>query len=194
MLPSLSHLFAGLLNIAVKLHPEADTTALHGHSFAIAIDELPQDIAIRVQDGKIVAVAEAEVADVDVIVSGNLKAVLKMLQDEEAGLDNDALYISGKISTLKRFQHFINGLGIHWQAFFAQFMDDNKAAKLTQAIEQSLHVAKGGIEQLGQGIKQYVIDDKQWLVSQAELDEFSRAITMFYQRLDRLNKRLAQLT
>lgn len=190
--PSLSRLFAAVLNVAIKTNPEADIAVLEGRSFAIAIDELPQDIAISVENGKVVAVAEDTVPEVDVIISGNFKAVLNMIQDQHEGLEADELYISGKINTAKRFQQFLGSLGIHWQGFFAQFMDEDKAATLADAIEQGLHVAKGGIEQVGEGVKNYVLHEKQWLVSQAELEELKRGTVALHRRLDALSAALSR--
>lgn len=188
--PSLSHAFAVLLNLAAKTNPQADTTPLEGRSFAIAIDELPQDIAITVENGQVLAVEEEHVADADVIVSGNFKSVLNMIQDQDDGLDSDELYISGKINTARRFQQFLGALGVNWQGFFAQFMDETKAATLADIVEQSLHVAKGGAERLAERMKQFVIHDRQWLVSQAEIVALQRDIAQLHQRLDALAAKL----
>lgn len=194
MLPalSLSQLFAAVLNMAVKANPDADTTVLEGRSFAIAIDELPQDIAITIENAQIIAVPEEAVSNADVIVSGNIKAILEMIKNQDDGLEDDALYISGKISTAKRFQQFLGTLGMNWQVFLTQFMSEDKANKLAEAIEQSLHVAKGGAEQLGEGLKNYIMHDKQWLVRQVELDELSRGIAALHQRIDELSASLSR--
>lgn len=187
-LPSLSKAFAALLNLAAKVQPQIDITPLEGRSFTVAIDELPQDIAICVENGRVNAIADEQLADVDVIISGSLKAVIYMITHENDGLENDDLYIMGKISTARQFQHFLASLTLDWQGFFAQFMPDDKAAKAADAVEQGLHVAKGSAEQLGRGIKNYVINDKKWVVTNDELDALRADIQALNRRLDALLK------
>lgn len=187
--PSFSVAFATLLNAASKVHPDIDTAALEGRSFCVAIDELPQDIAIRVDEGLVVALEEAEVADVT--ISGSLKAIVYMISHTEDGLENDDLYIAGKISTARQFQQFLAGFSLDWQRFFAQFMPEAQAAKTAAAVEQGLHVAKGSAEQLGQGIKDYLLHEKKLVVQQPELDELADGIAELHQRLDELSATLA---
>lgn len=189
MLPSFSAAFATLLNVAIKVHPNMDTAPLEGRSFCVAIDELPQDIAIRIDNGRVFALDEAEVADVT--VSGSLKAIIYMMSHENDGLDSDELYIAGKISTARQFQHFLAGFSLDWQAFFAQFMPEAQATKTADVVAQGLHVARGGAEQLGQSIQDYLIHDKKWLVQQPELDELADGIADLHQRLDVLLTNLA---
>lgn len=184
MLPTLSNAFATLLNIANKTHPVIDTSVLEGHSFCLAIDELPQDIAIRIDNERVLVLDEAEVPDVT--ISGSLKAVLYMIANEQDGLENDDLYISGKISTARQFQHFLSGFSLDWQAFFAQFMSDDNASKTAEALEQGLHAAKGGVDELKAGLKRYLIDEKKLLVARPELDKLAAEITRLHERLDQL--------
>lgn len=193
MLPSFSVAFATLLNVAIKVHPDMDTVPLEGRSFCVAIDELPQDIAIRIDHGRVLALEEAEVADVT--VSGSLKAVIDMMNHENEGLDSDDLYIAGKISTARQFQHFLASFSVDWQAFFAQFMPEAQAAKTADVLAQGIHAAKGSIEQLGLGVKvgvkDFLIHDKKLLVQRSELDELADGIVDLHQRLDALLATLA---
>lgn len=190
MLPvlSLSHLFATLLNLAAETNRQADLAPLEGRSFAVAIDELPQDIAISVEGGKISALDENTDGEADVTISGNIKAILNMIKNEESGLDSDELYIAGKISTAKHFQHFLASLSVDWQGFFDKFLPEELAGKAADALEQGLHFAKGSGEKLAESLRVYLIDKKQLLVSQSAFDDFKQQLEQFNQRLDKLLK------
>lgn len=187
---SLSKLFAMLLNLAVDLNQQADTAVLEGRSFAVAIDELPQDIGIKVENGKIVALADEHIPDADVTVSGNIKAIINMIQNED-GLDSDELYIAGKISTAKHFQHFLASLSVDWRGFFAKFMSEDNAGKFADAVEQSLHFAKGSAEQFGEGLKKYLLEDKQLFVTRTEFETLRDSVDTLNARLDALLQKLA---
>ncbi|MGY0400207.1 MAG: SCP2 sterol-binding domain-containing protein, partial [Ostreibacterium sp.] len=157
---SLSKLFARLINIATSYNKTTDLTPLEGCSFVIAVDELPQDIGIHVAKGKILALSGDEMSQADVTVSGNIKAIINMIQNEGTAFDSDELYIAGKISTAKHFQHFLATLVIDWQSFFSQFMSEKLANKTADALTQGIHFAKGGAEQLKQDFKRYLLEDK----------------------------------
>lgn len=184
--PSLSKLFSVLLNLAAETNRQADISPLEGRSFAIAIDELPQDIGIHVKNGKVLPLEAAEIVTADVTVSGNVKAIINMIQNEETGLDNDELYIAGKISTAKHFQHFLASLSVDWQGFFAKFLPDELATKTADAVEQGLQFAKGSGEKLLENLRKYLIEDKQLLVSQAEFQELKQQIQQLNHHLDKL--------
>ncbi len=185
MLPTLSSAFATLLNLAKKTQPNIDTSPLEGRSFCVAIDELPQDISIRIADDKVVALEENELPDVT--ISGSLKAIIYMITHENDGLENDDLYIAGKIGTARQFQHFLASLSIDWQTFFSQFLPDDMATKTAEVWEQGLHAAKGGAEQLGESLKDYIVNEKKIVVTKPELDDLKRGIGKLHQRLDDLN-------
>ncbi len=191
MLPrlSLSHLFAALLNLAAETNRRADVAPLEGRSFAIVIDELPQDIAIRVANGKVLALDEDKVIHADVTVSGNIKAIVNMIQDEASGLDSDELYITGKISTAKYFQHFLASLSVDWQGFFGKFLPDTMAGKAAEATEQGLHFVRGGGEKLVAGLRTYLLEEKKLLVTRSEFKQLQRQIHQLHQYLDELLKR-----
>lgn len=184
-LPDLSTLFAKLLTLAIQSNPNVSTDKLEGRRFAIAIDELPQDIAIQVQNGEVIALADDHVAEADVIISGNIKAILNMIKNED-GLDSDELYISGKISAAKHFQHFLASLSIDWHGFFGRFLPDEHADKAADAVQQALHFAKGGVEQLGSNLKRYLIEEKQLLVTRGEFTTLQRDTEQLTTRLDEL--------
>ncbi len=185
-LPNLSGIFATLLNVATETNRHVDATPLEGRSFAIAIDELPQDIAIKVENGKVIGLTEDEVIGADVTVSGNIKAIINMIQNEETGLDSDELYIAGKVSTAKYFQHFLASLSVDWQGFFAKFLPDELASKTADAIEQGIEFAKGSGEKLAESLRTYLLDEKKLLVTQSEFQQFKQQVQQLHHRLDTL--------
>ncbi len=188
MLPSLSTIFSSLLNLAAETNRQADVRPLEGRSFSISIDEFPQDIAIKVENGKIIALDEDEIINADVTISGNVQAIINMIQDEESGLDSDELYIAGKISTAKHFQHFLASLSVDWQGFFAKFLPDDLASKTADAVEQGIAFAKGSGEKLAESLRTYLLDEKKILIAQSEFHQFKQQIKQFNEQLDRLLK------
>lgn len=187
----LSRLFAQLLSLAHRHNAAVDLSPLEGRSFVLSIDELPQDIAIVVENQHITVLPAEQIPVADVTISGNVKAILAMIQDTDEGLDSDELYIAGKMNTAKRFQTFLASLSVDWESFLSQFLPTEIAQKGTAAIEQSIHFAKGGAEQLRQSLQHYLIHDKKILVTQAELQDFSKDIAAIHQRLDNLITQLS---
>lgn len=185
-LPNLSIIFAKLLSLAAQSNPSISTEKLEGRSFSIAIDELPQDIGIQVINGKILALHDDQIINADVTISGNIKAIIHMIKDEESGLDSDELYINGKISAAKHFQHFLAALSIDWQGFFARFLPESRAGKVADAVEQSLHFAKGGVEQLGKSLTRYIIEDKKLVVTRSEFLSLRNDTEQLMQRIEKL--------
>ncbi len=190
-LPTLSQAFAGLLNLARKTQPHIDTAPLEGHSFCIAIDELPQDISFTVVEGRVEALSDNVVPDVT--ISGSLKAIVYMITHENDGLENDDLYVAGKIASARQVQHFLASFSLDWQAFFNQFMPDNMASKTAAAVEQGFQAARGGVETLGLRLKDYLIKEKQVVVQQSELEHFANEVKSLHQRLDDLSQRVLHL-
>lgn len=188
---NLSKAFVALLNLGLKAQPNINIESLEGRSFAIAIDELPQDIAIRIENATISAVEEQDIPQVDVTISGSLKAIIAMIQNSDDGLESDDLYIIGKISTAKLFQQFLASFSLDFQSFFAQFMSEENASKTATFVEQGLHVAKGGIERVGMCIKEYV-EKKQLVVNNTELSAMRDEIMQLHQRIDALSSLLAR--
>lgn len=189
----LSRIFAQLLNLAHRNNSELDIAPLEGRSFVLSIDELPQDIAIVVQNNTITSLPEEHIPEADVIISGNIKAILAMIQDTDDGLESDELYIAGKINTAKRFQTFLGSLSVNWENFLNQFLPDDMAQKGAAAIEQGLHFAKGSVEQLNQHLQHYLIHEKKILVTQSELHELKQSIKTLNQRLDNCFNKLSSM-
>lgn len=187
-LPSLSKGFATLLNLATKTNQQIDMTPLEGRSFSLAIDELPQDIAIKIENGKVEELSAENLADVT--ISGNIKAIINMIQDEADGLDSDELYISGKIGAAKHFQHFLADLSIDWQGFFSQFLPKEIADKTAEAVEQGIHFAKASAEQLAENVKHYILSDKKLLVTRSEYLQFKQETEQLTEKIEQLLKQL----
>lgn len=181
--PSLSAVFATLLNLAAANNRYVEVAPLSGRSFVIAINELPQDIAITVENDKFTALADDDITHADVTISGSIKAVVNMIQDAD-GLDNDELYIVGKIAAAKQLQHFLASLSVDWQGFFSRFLPDEIAAKVADACEQGLHFARGGAEQLAEALKRYIIEDQQLLVRRQEMQQLRNDIAKLQLRLN----------
>lgn len=191
----LSRLFVQLLNLARRTNTAVDLSPLEGRSFVLSIDELPQDIAIMVENQQITVLPETQIPTADVTISGNVKAIIAMIQDTDDGLDSDELYIAGKMNTAKRFQTFLASLSVDWENFLGQFLPADIAQKGAAVIEQSIHFTKGGMEQLSQSLQHYLLHDKKILLTQAELQHFSKDVAAIHQRLDdwiaQLSSRLA---
>ncbi len=184
--PSLSQIFVTLLNLATANNRHVDVAQLSGRRLIIAIDELPQDITVTVKDKRFYALSDDAVQQADVTISGNLKAILTMLQNADSDLPSDELYIAGKISVAKDFQHFLASLAIDWQGFFGQFLPATIADKVGDAVEQGLHFARGSTEQLAESLKRYLIEDKKLFVTRHEFTQWQEEINLFNQRLNKL--------
>ncbi len=185
--PSLSQIFATLLNLATTNNRHVDVAQLTGRRLIIAIDELPQDIAVTVRDKRFYALSDDDaVQQADVTISGNLKAILTMIQNKDSDLQSDELYIAGKISVAKDFQHFLASLTIDWQGFFGQLLPGTIANKVGSAVEQGLHFARGSTEQLAESLKRYLIEDKKIFVTRHEFTQWQVQINDFNQRVNRL--------
>ncbi len=182
---SLSKIFASVLNLASDNAKETNIDELENRSFAIAIDEFPQDIGIRAENGKIYPLSDEEIPNADVMISGNVKAVLNMIQNRD-GLESDELYIAGKISTARCFQNFLSNLAIDWQGLFEKFMSPEAAKKSVDALAQGVHFAKASKDKALEGLRTYLIEDKKLFVSRSELDDLKGDICELRQRLDAL--------
>lgn len=190
MLPSLSRALVGLLNAVIEENAAFDLNQLEGRSLAITIDELPQDIAFQVQNQRLQELPVEQLHTADVTISGNIKAIINMLQDADTGLESDELYITGKISTAKHFQHFLSSLSLDWQAIFRKMLPEPLAEKVGDAVTQGLHFSKGAAEQMGERLKTYLLDEKKYLVRKSELAQLSQDIQALHQQLDRVAKKL----
>ncbi|PIE45748.1 MAG: hypothetical protein CSA44_02015 [Gammaproteobacteria bacterium] len=189
-LPSFSNVFAALLNLAAQSNTNIDTATIEGRSFVITIDEFPQDIGIKVKNGKVLALDDDEVSLADVTFSGNIKAIINMIKNEETGLDSDELYVTGKISAAKNFQHFLASLAIDWQGFFNQFLPDEMAEKTATFVEQGITVTRGNIEQLSQKLKHYLLEEKKIVLTRQEFSTWRQQVDDLHTRLDLLINQL----
>ncbi len=191
MLPSFSVVLVNLLNAVIEGNHELDLTNLEGRSLAISIDESPQDIAFYVENQQLKALEESQIHTADVTISGNIKAIINMLQDEDTGLDSDELYITGKISTAKYFQHFLASLSLDWQRIFQKVLPEPAAEKVGNAVAQGIHFSKGAAEQCSEQLRNYLVNEKKYLIKKEELVELAKDIHRLNQRLDSLAKKLA---
>ncbi len=191
MLPSLSAILVNLLNAAIQENREVDLANLEGRSLAISIDECPQDIAFHVENQQLKALDEDKIHTADVTISGNIKAIINMLQDESTGLDNDELYITGKISTAKYFQHFLASLSLNWQRIFQKVLPEPIAEKMGDAVTQGIHFTKEAVEQCGEQLRDYIVNEKRHLVKREEVKQLAKDIQSFTEQLDSLAKKLA---
>ena len=185
-IPSFSKVFSILLNIANKATQNTDIENLEGRSFVIAINEFPQNIGIAVEEKKIIPLDDEKIANADVIISGNLRAVLNMVQNESNDLDSDELYISGKMNTAKNFQHFMANLAIDWQHFFAQMLPPDAARKTSEAIEQGILFAKSSKDQLVDKLSVYLLEEKKLIITKNELYQHKNDLQQFCDRLDKM--------
>lgn len=184
--PSLSVVFAKLLALAIRANPTVDTSHLEGRSFALNIDEFPQVIGIKFEHNQISALNHDALSTADVTLSGNIKAILTMIKGDEDSLNNEDLYLAGKMSSAKHFQQFLSALSVDWQGFFSQILPSPLAEKTAEAVEQGLDFAKDGLETLTQQLKCYLIEDKKLFISRAEFESLHQQTRQLVNRIERL--------
>lgn len=183
---SLSVIFSKLLALAIRANPTVDISNLEGRSFALNIDEFPQAIGIRFEHNQVSALSNEALSTADVTISGSVKAILAMIKDSEDGLNNEDLYLAGKMSSAKQFQQFLSALSIDWQGFFSQFLPSPLAEKTAEAVQHGLYFAKDSMEALTQQLKCYLIDEKKLFIKRTEFDLLQQQTRQLHQRLDEL--------
>lgn len=181
----LSNILASLLNLANQ-HQAIDLSEIDGKSIGIDIHESPQTIGLKVENGKFHGI---DYAEVDVTLSGNLRAFLAMIKSADA-LESDELMISGKLQAAKRYQQVFSELRFDWEKFLSGFLPQEIAERGAEHIRVSLDIAKQMGDDLLVGFSDYAID-KEWVVSQAEYAQFQAKLQSTLARVERLLSELA---
>lgn len=176
----LSNILASLLNLA-NHRQSIDLSDIEGKSIGIDIDESPQTIGLKVENNKFHGI---DYAEVDVTLSGNLKAFLAMIKSADA-LDSDDLMISGKLQAAKRYQKVFSELSFDWEKFLSTFLPKDIAERGAEHIRISLDIAKQMGNDLFVGFSDYATD-KEWVVSKEEYAQFSHKLQATLARIERL--------
>lgn len=183
----LSTILARLLNLANQKQA-INLSDVEGKSIGIDITESPQSIALLVRDNQFHTI---EFSEVDVTLSGNLRAFLAMIKDAEA-LDSDDLMISGKLQAAKRYQQVFSQLGVDWEKFFTNFIPKDVAERGVEHLRDGMAFAKQVGDDLFVGLVDYLSSDKALFVQQTEYQIFADRLQSTLSRVDKLLNDLAQ--
>lgn|GEM_PF-6491975 len=193
---SLSAVFAKLFNLASKQQDNIDLSTLEGRYFTLAIDELPQDINLLVENQQFLPVTKRHTVEehtADVVISGNIKAVLAMLQGQ-SNIESDDLHITGKISVARDFQRLLSQIASNWQTLCHRFIDAERFSQFSENIEQGIHFAHGSLEKGINAACEHFIKHKKWLVSREEFNDFCQQLGDVENRLEALLQHFPQNT
>ncbi len=183
----ISNFLAKVLNLAQKKHP-IDTGEIEGKSIGIDIQSLPHTIGLTVRDGQFQA---STFEDADVTMTGSFRAFVTMINNEDA-LDSDELLINGKLQAAKRYQKVFSSLQLDWEKLLASFLPDGLAERGAEHIQIALGLGKQFIDDLTQGLSDYVIYEKKLVVNQDEYRHFQAHLNDTIERVERLLKHVQQ--
>ncbi len=181
----ISTIFSKALNIAIDLNSDIDVSKLDGKSLGISIDELPQDICISVENNKFVS---SEISESDVVISGNIAAFISMVTDDN-GIDNDDLFINGRIGVAKSFQEVLSKLTLNWQELFEKVLPEDAAKNMAIAIKEGVLFLKENGQKIKLDISKVInsqIESSDILVKKSEFDELKSTISEINKRVDKL--------
>lgn len=176
----LANILANLLNLANQ-RQAIDLSDIEGKSIGIDISESPQTIGLKVLNNKFYAI---DYSEVDVTLSGDLRAFLAMLKDADA-LESDELMISGKLQAAKRYQKVFAELRFDWEKFLGGFIPPELVEKASEQVRLSLDIAKQMGNDLLVGFSDYA-SDKEWVVSEAEYAKFSGKLQTTLNKVEQL--------
>lgn len=186
MIPILLYpLFETALNRVLQLDPAAAPrlAELQNTSLAIYIKPFEKPIRFIVLDGKLCL--ENSDTPPTVTISGELSSFVEAHLNQDtmrAGL----LQISGDIGAAQRWQQLFSDLQPDWEQKLSDYVGDIAAHQIGNVLRSLQAWGKSSAEHLMSSAAQYAQEERNWLVSGAELEHFYRDVDRLRDDAERL--------
>lgn len=183
------------LNQALSLDPDTGTAmgALSGKVIGFACKEFNTTLTILPGAGKVQVLSEYA-GEHDTLLSGTLLAFAQLaLSDDKGTLFSGAVEVSGDLALGEQFQTLLAQLDIDWEELSSHFIGDVGAHQLGSWIRRSAHWSQAQAQTLRMDFSEYLLDEKQLVIRQEELEHFYQQVDDSRDAVERLAARIAQL-
>ncbi len=112
--------------------------------------------------------------------------ITKLIQEKR-------LQLEGDIHVAQHFSQLVKELDIDWEEHFSQYIGDVTAHKLFSLAKQAGSHLKQGLHQLGNVVKEGVVEEKKLLPHKIEVNKFLQDVNLLRGDVGRLEARLESL-
>lgn len=184
-----------IINRALSLDPEAkeQLAELAGNTVALKITDWNLMIILALTNDGVKCLSE-EPETIDATLSGPLFGIAQTACSggNPTTMRQVGLRMEGDIQLAEKLKWILSGLDLDWEEPLSRFIGPTLAGGVGRGARKASQVAKSafhsGINQLSTFLK----TDSQCLPSEAEVTQFSRAVTVLRYDVDRLEARINQ--
>lgn len=178
-----AQLLEGVLNRALDLDSAARVRleALEGVSFSLCLQGFPKTFVFVCQEGRILALAEEERADVR--LSGSLSAFLRLLKIGTPFFEaEDKVHIEGDLESAQALQAFLSGLKPDFDYFFRLRFGESLGGVLSAVLDKALQGKRFALAQadafLGSFLEGGFLDKESFADFSSRVDDVLRRVDM----------------
>lgn len=126
----------------------------------------------------------------DATIEGSSLSFLKQLRGQN---NFDALLIEGDIDFAHDMQLLIHGVDIEWEEYLSYLTGDFLANRLGAAFHQAKQSTASITKRTVEDLVDYLQEEKRFLPTKEEVEDFYEDILLLRQDIDRLNARIDRL-
>ena len=182
-----------ILNRFLKLDPESDKLLkqLSGRVVKLEISSLSHYWLFK---SDTIYMTKDYNGLVDLVLRGSVFDFLRLsLMKKDAALTTIHLEILGDMEVAKQFSELFSNLEIDWEEQLSRVVGDTAAYPIARFFKSLSQWAKESVEDLGQNFTDYVQAEKDYLVSDEELQVFFTDIDDLRDDTARLEARMRRL-
>jgi ubiquinone biosynthesis protein UbiJ len=189
------------LNRALALDPDTldAMRGLDGRSVALAIEQPPLSLQVRVAGDRLVVGPVDQDVQPDLSVRSTLSALLAQLPLPLASARREAapvgrLHVSGDAELARRLQRLAERFDPDWQRPFASVFGDVIGVQIANAVASALRQARVMSRNLLETTAEYLTEESRDVVGRDELNAFHDDVDTLRDDVERTAARIARLS
>jgi len=162
---------------------------LHGTTTLCHIQQLDKKVYLTISANHI-SLNTAGPETVDLTITATPSALIEMMSSKRA---NKNINLAGNAELAQTIQQYLHQSDIDWEGMLADKVGDVPARTLSQGIRHASKFIKRFADNFINDSADYLVDEKQLVVTQHESDAFSQNLTTLRYDVDRLAARIQHL-
>lgn len=179
-------------NISQTTPARAAVSGLNGSSVAVGVRDSALAMYFVFDDDE-VALTTDSAADPDVIISGSLLALARMMGGGESALRGGGVELSGDAVTAQRFQKLLEFAKPDIEEEMSRFIGDIAAHRIGTFARSVRSWARESGATMGDNLREYLQEERRDLPTRYEVERFAEDVGVLRDDVDRIAARLARL-
>lgn len=183
------------LNLLLQTRPmlRERLQKLSGKSLRIRL--LPQQLTLRIDfTAQGLSLSQDLLNPADAEISGELSALMRLLNDPRSVLFGQGVDISGDAAMVQRIQKAMRDAELDWETWLAEQIGDGATATLKQVLQPLRQQIERNRQSLSSNMKAYLQEELAALPARTEYEIWTAQVSTMRNQVEQLERRIARFS